>query len=167
MGHSQLYAHLFQIGLSESSECNCGHGIEGMWHYFFLCPHHAIHRDVLHRKVSTYATFSLKTVVFSASGCNWNNNKAIFLSVQEYILKTQDSNPVVLQKFNCWKMNIISQTISLLNSWILHQELFIVGQLLVNIEPVYLSYDYCGVSLKLVWLDAVLLTVWPNPNIHW
>jgi hypothetical protein len=70
MGHSQLYAHLFQIGLSESSECNCGHGIEGMWHYFFLCPHHAIHRDVLHRKVSTYATFSLKTVVFSASGCN-------------------------------------------------------------------------------------------------
>ena len=93
MGRSQLKAHLFKIGVSISPDCSCGQGIEDAWHYFFVCPQYAIQRDLLHRNVSLYASFTLQTVLYGAPECSLDNNKSIFLSVHEYILKTQRFKP--------------------------------------------------------------------------
>ena len=89
LGRSQLNAHLFKIGVLESPDCRCGHGIEDVWHYIFSCPRYTVHRDHLHNSVTPYAAFTLETVLYGATGCNFDDNKAIFLSVQDYILNTQ------------------------------------------------------------------------------
>ena len=89
MGRIQLNAHLFYIGVSDTPDCKCGHGIEDVWHYFFACPLFVIPRDDLHTIVVNYAPFSLATILFGASDCSLESNKTIFLAVHNFILKTK------------------------------------------------------------------------------
>ena len=89
MGRSQLNAHLHAIGLCQSPNCRCGLGTEDAWHYFFVCPLYIIPRDRLHTSISHFAPFTLETILFGSQNCSFEENKIIFLSVQEYIIKTK------------------------------------------------------------------------------
>ena len=89
MGRSQLNAHLHAIGLCQSPNCRCGLGTEDAWHYFFVCPLYIIPRDRLHTSISYFAPFTLETILFGSQNCSFEENKIIFLSVQEYIIKTK------------------------------------------------------------------------------
>ena len=89
LGHSQLNSHLFDIGVTQSPKCRCDQGIEDTWHFFFVCPFYSVFRDCLHRIVINYAPFGLETVLYGFSESTLENNKKIFLAVQDYILKTK------------------------------------------------------------------------------
>ena len=89
LGRSQLNAHLFDIGVTQSPKCRCNQGIEDVWHFFFACPYYAVPRDALHRTVINYAPFGLETVLYGVSESTFEINKKIFLAVQDYILKTK------------------------------------------------------------------------------
>ena len=45
---STLKVHQFRAGLTESTLCNCSHGIDDLEHFFFECSdHEAIRRDLI------------------------------------------------------------------------------------------------------------------------
>ena len=89
MGRSQLNKHLFQIGVKESPDCTCGTGVEDVWHFFFSCPRYIIPRNKLHSSIINFAPFTLETLLLGSAACNFENNKLIFLFVQDYIENTR------------------------------------------------------------------------------
>ena len=89
MGSSQLNEHLYKIGVKDSPLCYCNQGIEDACHYFFVCSRYTVCRNMLHSFIITVAPFTLQTLLYGGTNCCLATNKAIFLSVQNYISDTK------------------------------------------------------------------------------
>ena len=51
LGQSDLKTHLFKVGLSDATDCPCGHKYETPEHYILTCPRYAEERRTLYDRM--------------------------------------------------------------------------------------------------------------------
>ena len=55
---------MYKIGAADSPKCSCGMGDETAQHYFMICPLHNNERNVLERRLTSFAApFTLNTII--------------------------------------------------------------------------------------------------------
>ncbi|KAK3095850.1 hypothetical protein FSP39_022138 [Pinctada imbricata] len=82
---SSLKHHLFLKNLEPSPYCSCG-GIETTSHFLLLCPKYANERSVLN---SLEIPVTCDLLLFGDENLDYETNKRIFITVQDFILKTK------------------------------------------------------------------------------
>ena len=87
---SSLNQHLFSKNLIDNPLCICG-SVEDTYHYLLTCNRFSNLRQELFNKVSTICRPTLNVLLYGT--CNdelsMEQNKNIFLAVQNYLLKTK------------------------------------------------------------------------------
>ncbi len=87
---SNLNADLFLINLSDTMECRCGYPYENSYHYFIQCPSYVMHRTIMLNYIQLCGGQpDLNTILYGSDILNSNQNERSFVSVQEYIKKTE------------------------------------------------------------------------------
>ena len=77
---SDLKHHLFLSHLSESSQCDCGKGIEDNFHYFWVCPNYKLQRMQLSLDLIDYADIlDMNTLLGNNKVLSPKDNKGIGL----------------------------------------------------------------------------------------
>ena len=101
VGQSQLNSHLHKIGLSNTTNCKCGHHDETTSHLLHSCPLYKEARNQLHEKLSgllersptSYTRDALTQVLlYGVEPDNpeqYRRNKSIFWNVQHYLINTR------------------------------------------------------------------------------
>ena len=51
LGQSDLKSHLFKVGLSDTTDCSCGHKYETSEHFITMCPQYAEERRNLYNQM--------------------------------------------------------------------------------------------------------------------
>ena len=82
---SSLNQHLFEKNIVESPMCRCGE-VEDTRHFFFSCPYYNAIRNTLLLTVSQFCTPSTDTLLHGNLCLPFELNKAIFTSVQQFIV---------------------------------------------------------------------------------
>lgn len=85
---SALNQHLFSKSIINSPSCNCG-AIEDTQHFLFSCNLHAAHRRDLFQTISNIQRPSLQLLLYGNPELSNNQNKTIFIAVQEFLIKTK------------------------------------------------------------------------------
>ena len=86
MNCSALNAHLFIRNLVESPNCICGI-TETVSHFLLDCPRHTtLRQQLLFSLLDIPETISLNLLMFGAVNLNDEENKAVFKSVQTFII---------------------------------------------------------------------------------
>ena len=100
------YAHLFIRNLVESPNCICGI-TETVSHFLLDCPRHTtLRQQLFFSLLDIPETISLKLLIFGSVNLNDEENKAVFKSVQTFIIKSK--------RFTPWHAHIIFFTFSIL-----------------------------------------------------
>ena len=87
-GCSSLNSHLYAKHLIDSPSCICGE-VEDTNHYLLQCDRYAdLRRDMLNT-ITTFCTPTFNTLIWGNSELSLESNKEIFLSVQNFILKSK------------------------------------------------------------------------------
>ena len=87
---SSLNSHLYSKNIIESPSCSCG-GFESNYHYLFICPNYANHRNrYLSHNLQNY---SANDLLYGKESLSEHDNESLFLQVQEYIIKSGRFNP--------------------------------------------------------------------------
>ena len=89
MNCSDLKSHLFNLNIIDTAECRCGYQTEDSYHFFFTCPLFGRPRVTFHNIVSTYASFTLRTVLYGRENLNFMQNKTIICATIDYINSTK------------------------------------------------------------------------------
>ena len=96
VGLSTLHAHLFQINLTPSPACSCGHNYEDTAHYILWCPQHTNHRTNLFEAVRSilqgFDNFSDKHKLdIILYGLSLSQTQGIFIAhhLQTFIAQTR------------------------------------------------------------------------------
>jgi hypothetical protein len=83
---SALNAHLFIKNLVESPNCICGI-TETVSHFLLDCPHHTtLRQQLFFSLLDIPETISLNLLIFGSVNLNDKENKAVFKSVQTFIV---------------------------------------------------------------------------------
>ena len=85
---SSLTSHLFSKNIIDSPLCICG-AIEDTRHYLFECTRYLDLRQELINAVSAICEPTLNVLLYGNTELSYKQNKEIFLSVQNYILKSK------------------------------------------------------------------------------
>lgn len=85
---SSLNQHLFSKNLIDNPLCICG-SVEDTHHYLLTCNCFSNLRQELLNQVSTICRPTLNVLLFGNDGLSMEQNKTIFLAVQNYLLKTK------------------------------------------------------------------------------
>jgi hypothetical protein len=88
MNCSTLNKDLYKFGILQSSLCDCGTGVEDIYHFFFVCPRYVVPRNKLQTTVIQYASFTMRTLLHGSSDCDDEHNHVIVSSVLDYISQT-------------------------------------------------------------------------------
>ena len=93
MNCSALNAHLFIRNLVESPNCICGI-TETVSHFLLDCPHHTtLRQQLFFSLLDIPETISLNLLIFGSVNLNDEENKALFKSVQTFIIKSKRFTP--------------------------------------------------------------------------
>jgi hypothetical protein len=93
MNCSALHAHLFIRNLVESPNCICGI-TETVSHFLLDCPRHTtIRQQLFFSLLDIPVTISLNLLIFGSVNLNDEENKAVFKSVQTFIIKSKRLTP--------------------------------------------------------------------------
>ncbi len=87
-GCSNLNADLFRNHLSNSPSCNCGHNYEDANHFLLNCNQFHNQRIALLRSIDQFHPLTVNILLHGNTDLGFNENKYIFLAVQNYISKT-------------------------------------------------------------------------------
>ena len=85
---SSLNSHLFSKNIIDSPLCICG-AIEDTRHYLFVCTRYLDLRRELINAVSAMCEPTLNVLLYGNTELSYEQNKKIFLSVQNYIAKSK------------------------------------------------------------------------------
>ena len=85
---SALNQHLFSKNIVNSPSCSCG-AVEDAHHFLFVCNLYTDLRRTLFQVVSVIQQPSLNLLLFGNQELANDQNKTIFIAVQEYIVKTK------------------------------------------------------------------------------
>ena len=85
---SSLNSHLFSKNIIDSPLCICG-AIEDTRHYLFVCTRYLDLRQELINTVSAMCEPTLNVLLYGNTELSYEQNKEIFLSVQNYIVKSK------------------------------------------------------------------------------
>ena len=85
---SSLNSHLFSKNIIDSPLCICG-VIEDTSHYLFVCTRYLDLRQELINVVSAMCDPTLSVLLYGNTELSYEQNKEIFLSVQNYIVKSK------------------------------------------------------------------------------
>ena len=85
---SSLNQHLFSKNLIDNPLCICG-SVEDTYHYLLTCNRFSNLRQKLFNKVSTICRPILNVLLHGNDELSMEQNKNIFLAVQNYLLKTK------------------------------------------------------------------------------
>ena len=106
MNCSALNAHLCIRNLVESPNCICGI-TETVSHFLLDCPRHTtLGQQLLFSLLDIPETISLNLLIFGSVNLNDEENKAVFKSVQTFLIKSK--------RFTPWHAYIIFFTFSIL-----------------------------------------------------
>ena len=94
---SALRQHLHSKNIVDSPECDCGL-IEDTKHYLFVCHRYADLRQELFDSISEICHPNLNVLLNGDPSLSFNQNKDIFLAVQDFIIKTK--------RFNQYRRNV-------------------------------------------------------------
>ena len=93
MNCSALNAHLFIRNLVELPNCICGI-TETVSHFLLDCPRHTtLRQQLFFSLLDIPETISLKLLIFGTVNLNDEENKAVFKSVQTFIIKSKRFTP--------------------------------------------------------------------------
>jgi hypothetical protein len=93
MNCSALNAHLFIRNLVESPNCICGI-TETVSHFLLDCPRHTtLRQQLFFSLLDIPETISLNLLIFGSVNLNDEENKAVFKSVQTFIIKSKRFTP--------------------------------------------------------------------------
>lgn len=88
-----LNADLFNHFLCENSICDmCGYVSENAYHYFFVCPHYDVQRQVFIQSITNLnldIPTSVDLLLYGDCSLPYNKNVAIFKIVHDYIIDTK------------------------------------------------------------------------------
>ena len=102
----QHNGHLFIRNLVESPNCICGI-TETVSHFLLDCPRHTtLRQQLFFSLLNIPETISLNLLIFGSVNLNDEENKAVFKSVQIFIIKSK--------RFTPWHAQIIFFTFSIL-----------------------------------------------------
>ena len=85
---SSLNNHLFLKNIINDPLCECG-AVEDTYHFFFTCNRFRNLRHVLLNTISTFCQPTLEVILYGSTGISIEENKQVFLAVQEFILRTK------------------------------------------------------------------------------
>ena len=85
---SCLHQHLFLKKIIANPLCECG-AVEDTQHFFLNCYRFRNLRLELFNKISTFCQPTLEVILYGNVNISIDDNKQVFLAVQEYILKTR------------------------------------------------------------------------------
>ena len=85
---SSLHQHLFLKKIIANPLCECG-AVEDTQHFFLNCYRFRNLRLELFNKISTFCQPTLEVILYGNVNISIDDNKQVFLAVQEYILKTR------------------------------------------------------------------------------
>ena len=85
---SSLNQHLFSKNIVQSSLCACGH-IEDTEHFLLHCPTYLNQTQDMLRSVSQLCHPSLNTLLYGNGNLSYNDNKNIFVIIQDFIVKSK------------------------------------------------------------------------------
>ena len=85
---SSLNAHLFSKNIVDSPLCACG-SFEDTHHFLLSCNRYAVLRQELVNRVTPICQPSLNVLLYGNQELSNSTNKQIFLSVQEYLIKSK------------------------------------------------------------------------------
>ena len=85
---SSLNQHLFSKNLIDNPLCICG-SVEDTYHFLLTCNRFSNLRQELFNKVSTICRPTLNVLLYGNDELSMEQNKNIFLAVQNYLLKTK------------------------------------------------------------------------------
>ena len=88
---SKLNSHLFQLHVSDTSQCPCGQDVEDNAHYLLHCPLYGLERVHMFQLMPDTVdvnTIDISTLLYGHNDYDFETNKAIFQAVQSFILET-------------------------------------------------------------------------------
>ncbi len=88
-GCSNLNGDLFRNHLTQDPQCICGHDYEDADHFLFNCNRFTNQRTQLFRSTRQNHPLSANTLLFGNENFSDDQNRHIFLEVQNYIAKTE------------------------------------------------------------------------------
>ena len=88
MKNSRVNSHLFSKNIIDSPLCICG-AIEDTRHYLFVSTRYLDLRQELINAVSAMCEPTLNVLLYGNTEMSYEQNKEIFLSVQNYIVKAK------------------------------------------------------------------------------
>jgi hypothetical protein len=89
MGCSALKKDLHRLNLVETPTCACALEDEDPYHYFFVCPIYAAHRDLMLETIHPIAYPTLKLVLYGDSNLPREANQITFEAVQRFIAQSK------------------------------------------------------------------------------
>ena len=101
LSQSQLNAHLYTVGLSDTKSCECGAFIEDTYHFIFKCSKYILIRDellnnldgVLSKKINSYSKNALKSIFLFGENPDDPEripyNRVIFRRFQNFLMKSK------------------------------------------------------------------------------
>ena len=84
---SSLHQHLFLKKVIDDPLCECV-AVENNQHFFFHCHRYRNLRQELFNKISAFCLPTIDVILYGDTDMSVDDNKEIFLAVQDYILKT-------------------------------------------------------------------------------
>ena len=84
MNCSDLKAHLFNLKILDSADCQCGHNCEDSFHFLFTCPLYNRPRAILHNTVANLASFTLRTVLYGRETLHQKDNITIITAANRF-----------------------------------------------------------------------------------
>ena len=85
---SSLHQHLFLKNITDNPQCECG-ADEDTKHFFLTCYRFRNLRQELLNKISTFCQPTLDVILYGSTDLSVEENKLIFLAVQDFILKSK------------------------------------------------------------------------------
>ena len=88
---SKLNSHLFQLHVSDTSQCACGQDVEDSAHYLLNCTLYNLERVHMFQSMPNIVDINnidISTLLYGNKDYDFETNKVIFQAVQSYILET-------------------------------------------------------------------------------
>mgnify|MGYP001067214830 CR=1 FL=1 len=89
MGCSNLKAHLYQLHVVDSPQCQCNMDVEDSFHYLFMCPLYHVERIRLFHNVRQLCDVTIDVLLFGNYSLDVDKNLELFKYVENYIHETE------------------------------------------------------------------------------
>ena len=88
---NDLNLHLNEVGLCETTSCDCGAPVENITHYFTYCPKYDLLRVELLARLPLEC-WTTRTILFGSERYSLDLNKLVQITDQEYVYRSNRFN---------------------------------------------------------------------------